>query len=80
MSRNRCTTETRVGHAGASIRWCVECGDFHLSLGFVQISLTADQFTHLHSLVNEAMQLVVRKQSQNQENVEENIDLKARFH
>jgi hypothetical protein len=80
MSRDRCTTETRVGNAGASIRWCSECGDFHLSLGFVQISLTSDQFTYLHSLINEVMQRVVEQQRKSPETVEENADLKPRLH
>jgi len=84
MSRSRCVNETRVGHSGASIRWCSECGDFHLSLGFVQISLTSDQFTHLHSLVNETMQQVFRQRSQTQaqseKKVEEEADSKPRLH
>jgi hypothetical protein len=80
MSRERCATETCVGSAGASIRWCSGCGVFHISLGFVQISLTFDQFTHLHSLINEAMQRVVKQQRESPETVEENASLKPRFH
>ena len=80
MSRNRCTTENRVGHAGASIRWCVECGDFHLSLGFIQISLTADQFTHLHSLVNEAMYRIGKQEGLQPENPNFRINTKHGFH
>lgn len=63
MSRLACAGEMRVGHNGASIRWCSECGDFHLALGYVQISLTSSQFIQLHSLINDAMQQVIKQQA-----------------
>lgn len=80
MSRNRCASESHVGRVGASIHWCAGCGNVHLSLGFVQISLTTDQFTHFHSLLNEAMQQIVRQQAQRQESGDGNTELPLRFH
>jgi hypothetical protein len=48
-------SETLAGDAGARITWCPECESFHLVMGFVQIRLTAEQFNHLHLLINKAM-------------------------
>lgn len=78
MSRSGCATETRVGDDRASIRWCAECGDFHLTLGHVQISLTGNQFIHLHSLINQAMQRASSQERQSQGN--QAADLKPRVH
>ena len=55
MSSSSCMTETLAGGAGALITWCPECESFHLAMGFVQIRLTAEQFDHLHLLINKAM-------------------------
>jgi hypothetical protein len=78
MSREACAGEMRVGHNGASIRWCSECGDFHLALGYVQISLTSSQFSELHSLINDAMRQVTKQQTRKSE--EEGIRVKPQIH
>lgn len=55
MNSSSCSTENLAGVTGARIAWCPDCESFHLALGFVQIRLTAEQFNHLHLLINKAM-------------------------
>lgn len=69
MSKSSCPTENLASDAGARITWCPECESFHLDLGFVQISLSAAQFNHLHGLINKAMLTV------NQRRQHETLDL-----
>jgi len=64
MSSSSCHIESLVGDTGASISWCPECESFHLSLGFVQIRLTAEQFNHVHLLINKAMHSVNVRRNQ----------------
>lgn len=65
MSTSSCPTENLASDAGARITWCPECESFHLALGFVQISLSAAQFNHLHGLINQAM-LTVNQRRQHE--------------
>lgn len=63
MSESRCPLETLAGESGVHIGWCPDCGTFHLSMGFVRLKLTGQQFQHLHGLLNVALGQLSERQS-----------------
>lgn len=58
MNDSTCSLVMLGSESGAHIAWCPDCGSFHLSLGFVQLKLTAAQFKHLLDLMNSAINKV----------------------
>jgi hypothetical protein len=55
MSDATCSIERLGIQGGARIDWCPDCGAVHLSLGFVQLKLSTEQFQQLHQLMKVAI-------------------------
>lgn len=58
MNDSACSLIMLGNNSGAHIAWCPDCGNFHLSLGFVHLKLTTAQYKHLLDLMNTAMNKV----------------------
>ena len=80
MSRSGCAIEHMAGNPVAQLAWCSACGSFHLSIGFIQISLTLEQFTHLHLLINHAMQAVAQRRERPQDEIHASPTMKRGLH
>ena len=80
MTTSSCNIESLAGDLGASISWCPECDSFHLSLGFIQIRLTAEQFNHLYLLINRAMHSVNNRRNQSSGDGKSDAPLRRGLH
>jgi hypothetical protein len=67
VNQSTCELQHLGGFAGTQISWCPDCGTLNLTLGYVQIKLTAAQFAQVHEVVNQAMHKVKRLQAANTE-------------
>ena len=60
MNKTACKVVSLGGDAGTHIAWCPDCGSFHLTMGFVQLKLSSQQFRQVHQLMILAMRKVDR--------------------